>query len=401
MQELKDAPNVSGCLSECVAAWKASGRTSEMVDLALSSMALAVFSRTQKHIGAAAEALSKYHRLLRLCQFWISQVEIAKLDAANMDACLLAIAFMGRFEGVAYRIEDSKDSVQSTPQLKSWHHHQGAIVVLKAWYDGRRQDRSSASVIIKHVRRSILRSCLMANRPLPDWLLDGEIFSEHGMELESDKIKIRTLTLRQAYMRLGRDANAIPIEQLNNEATEIDKALQNLADRFFKSCFYQQHVIVDCSSFPRRHFFSPVAYSYQRAGYAAIWADYFATRMLINKLRLRILDLSCCNPTHKRRREECHTAIKSMGESLASTIPFCLERFSLDIDKPDSIVLNTNTHITPYLVNSVVWPLVIASGLEGINARQRSWFRCELTELGGLIGDRVIESAGTFGWNII
>ncbi|KAF4622785.1 hypothetical protein G7Y89_g14240 [Cudoniella acicularis] len=393
-------PNVSGCLSECVAAWKTSGRTSEIVDLALSSMALAVFSRTQKHREAAAAALSKYQRLLRVSQFWISQVEKAKLDAANMDACLLSIAFMGRFEGIAYGVEKSIDSVQSVPRVNTWHHYDGAMAVLKSWYDDRKHDGSSVSIIVQHIRRVILRTCLMRNQKLPDWLLDGEIFGEHGIELENDRIVIRILALRQAYMRLEHGINAAPAEQLNIAAKEIDKGLQDLADQLPKSCSYQQHIISTSNSFPQRYFLSPIVYSYQKTGYAALWAQHFATRMLINRLRLRILDLSG-DSTHIQQRAECYTAIESMGDGLASTIPFCLERFSFDRDKPDSIVLNTSTDITPYLLNSVVWPLTIASGLEGINDRQLSWFRDELAAIGEQIGDRVVERAGASGWTII
>ena len=395
-----DVPNVSGCLSECVAAWKTSGRTSETVDLALSSMALAVFSRTQNHHEAAAAALSKYQRLLRVSQFWISQVQNAKLDAANMDACLLSIAFMGRFEGISYGLEKSIDSVQSVPQMKTWHHYDGAMAVLKSWYNDRKHDGSSVSIIVQHIRRVILRTCLMRNMKLPDWLLDGEIFGEHGIELENDRIDIRILALRQAYMTLEHGINAAPAEQLNVTAKEIDKELQDLANQLPKSSSYQQHIISTSNSFPQRYFLSPIVYSYQKTGYAALWAQHFATRMLINRLRLRILDLSG-DSTHMQQRAECYTAIESMGDSLASTIPFCLGRFSFDRDNPDSIVLNTSTDITPYVLNSVVWPLTIASGLEDINDRQLSWFRDELTAIGEQIGDRVVERAGASGWTII
>jgi hypothetical protein len=400
MQVMTDAPNVSGCLSESVSAWQASGRTSELVDLALSSMALAVFSRAQKHREAAAVALSKYQRLLNISQLWISQVGSAKLDEADMDACLLAVSLMGRFEGVSYNVDDSQHLKKSFTRLKSWCHHDGAMAVLKAWYDNRRQGRNSASVIIKHTRRGIIKSCLMRNRPLPDWLLDGESFGEQNMELESDRIDVRILALRQAYLKLGHGVNATTVELLDEKAKGIDNALQELAGQLPALCSYQQHVITAPGSFPRKHFISPDVYSYQRPGYAAIWAQYFATRMLANTLRLRILDLSCSD-LYGQKRTECHNVIKAMGDSLACTIPFCLERFSFEQNETDSILLNANTEITPYLVNTVVWPLSIAAGLKSINARQLSWFRCELAAIGRLIGDGVLESARTSEWDFI
>lgn len=401
MPVLSDPSNVSGCLSECVSEWKTSGRTSQMVDLALSSMALAVFSRTQNHRGAALKASVNYLRLLKLSQCWISRVGRTKLDVTDIDACLLAIALMGRFEGVTYSVEDSDNSLQSTARMRGWHHHDGAIAVLKAWYDGRNRGESSTSSIIKNSRRGILRFCLLRNQPLPEWLHDGETFGEHGNELESDNIEVQILSLRQEYMKLEQGIDATPAEHLNDAVQKIDKALQDLASQLPRSCFYQQHILTGCGSFPQRHIFSPIVYSYQQPGHADIWMQYFSTRMLINKLRIRILNMSYCGHTHEQQRTHCHAVIESMGESLASTIPFCLERFSIDKDKPDTILLNPNADITPFLINSVIWPLSIASGVEGVNFRQRSWFRGELAVLGRLIGDRVIESVGVSGWNII
>lgn len=364
-------------------------------------MALAVFSRMQSHPKAAAEAWNNYHRLLKVSQLWISQIGSVKLDATSIDACLLAISFMGRFEGAVYNVTESDGLVGSFPRLKSWCHHDGAMAVLKIRYDSRRPDENIASVIIKHTRRGILKSCLMRNRPLPDWLVDGQNFGEHGMELESDRIDVRVLALRQAYMKLENSIHSTPAEQLNDEAKEIDNALQDLVSRLPKSYYYQKHFITTHGLFPRRHFISPVVYGYQRVGYAAVWAQYFATRMLINRLRLRILHLSDYEHAHEQQRKECHEAIKVMGESLASTIPSCLERFCFDKDRPDSIVLNTNTDIPPYLINYVVWPLSIATGIEGLNATQLSWFRCELAALGKLAGDGVIESTGIYAWAIV
>ena len=77
-----------------------------MVDLALSSMALAVFSRTQKHPAAATEASPRYYRLLRVAQERIAQLGISTLDEQKIDACLLAIFLMGRYEGTMHHSGD-------------------------------------------------------------------------------------------------------------------------------------------------------------------------------------------------------------------------------------------------------------------------------------------------------
>lgn len=95
-----------------------------------------------------------------------------------------------------------------------------------------------------------------------------------------------------------------------------------------------------------------------------------------------------------------------MADSLASTIPFCLERFKV-ADNPNSpirqtaITLNTNEEIKPYLASSAVWPLTIASSLGGIDVRQHLWFRSELARLGRIIGAGVLECAETDQWAIL
>ncbi len=132
--------------------------------------------------------------------------------------------------------------------------------------------------------------------------------------------------------------------------------------------------------------------------------------MLINSTGLRVLELSCPNPsvdfTYEQQRLECITRLKAMADSLASTIPFCLERFKVT-DNPNSpirqtsVTLNTNEGIQPCLATLAVWPLTIASSLEGINVRQQMWFRSELARLGRIIGTGVLESAETDQWAIL
>ena len=92
-----------------------------------------------------------------------------------------------------------------------------------------------------------------------------------------------------------------------------------------------------------------------------------------------------------------------MADSLASTIPFCLERFKVAHD-PDSPIrqtltmLNTNDEIKPYLAMLAIWPLAIASSLEGVDVGQQLWFRSELARLGRITGAGVLEFAETDQW---
>ena len=69
-----------------------------MVDLAISAVALAIFSRTQQHPPAAREAFLRYGRLLRVAQEQITQVEILRCDEKGFDKFLLTIVLMAWYE---------------------------------------------------------------------------------------------------------------------------------------------------------------------------------------------------------------------------------------------------------------------------------------------------------------
>jgi hypothetical protein len=132
-------------------------------------------------------------------------------------------------------------------------------------------------------------------------------------------------------------------------------------------------------------------------------------RMLINSTRLRVLELSRPKPlvdsTYEQQRLECVTQLEAMADNLASSIPFCLGRFKVDNPnspiRQTSITLNTNDEIKPYLANLAVWPLAIASSLDGIDVRQQLWFRSELASLGRITGDGVLECVETDPWAIL
>jgi hypothetical protein len=94
--------------------------------------------------------------------------------------------------------------------------------------------------------------------------------------------------------------------------------------------------------------------------------------MLIHSTRLRVLELSHPNLlvdfTYEQQRQECITQLEAMADSLASSIPVCLERFKVENPnspiRQSSIKLNPNDEIKPYLANLAVWPLTIVRALK-------------------------------------
>ena len=170
LQPLTDAPSGLGCLCECVAAWNLSDKD-PMVDLALSSLSLALFARTQKHLRAGTEASSKYYHLLRVAQERIAQVATPTFDERDIEACLLAVLFMGRYEAATHGPGDL-DSRKSFKSLQSWSHHDGSMAILRIWYDNRSQSKillklhrgrsCGVPLIITNTNPQILRHLLLS-----------------------------------------------------------------------------------------------------------------------------------------------------------------------------------------------------------------------------------------------
>jgi len=371
-----------------------------MVDLALSSIALASFARTQRHPPAAKEAILTYYHLLKTMQERVAQVGFLSLDEHRIDACLLTAGLMGRFEGIKSHL--GRFSLEnSAALLRKWTHHNGAVVILKVWNDN--PGHKPATHIIKQSRRAMIRYCLLRNLPLPDWIMNGFRFGECGLELDFDRITVRMMSLHFALVNTKREncLNTTTVEELNEEARDLDEAIRDWLAQMPSTCCHQQYVLAELDPVPRKYFHSSTIYSYASHSHSAVWGQYFATRLLISSTRLRILKLGrqnqnqLVNLAHEQQRLECITQLNTMADSLASTMPFCLERFTVDSSRQNSISLNHSDDIKPYLANSVVWPLTIASCVEGVDTEQQLWFRSELARLGRITGDSALQIVET------
>jgi hypothetical protein len=380
--------------------WEASKRKCDMVDLAISAVALAIFSRTQQHPPAAREAYLSYGRLLRVVQEQITQVEILKCDENGFDKFLLTIVLMAWYETAMHQPANLKPKNLPSSQ-HSWSHHDGAMAILKGWND---RDHAPSS-IIKQSRRGLLRSALLRNRSLPNWVWDGSRFGEHGLDLGFDGILVRVVNLRHTFKNLKyrKHLETAEVEGLNSEARELDEACRDWTMQIPREWSYESHSIL--SSWPRRDFYSSTVYTCARHGYAAVWIQYFALRMLINCTLLgllqlgRPLQLQVHDATYQQQCHECITQLQVMADSLASTIPFSLGRSKIEnAEIPDSrpiLTLNTGEEIPPALALPTVWPLSMASSLNGVDPSQQLWFRTQLARLGRVLGDGALECAGT------
>jgi hypothetical protein len=402
---LVDLPTVSACMSECLTAWMASKRESNMIDLALSTLALAIFSRTQQHPPAAREASLRYGRLLRVAQKHITQAAILRCNENGFDEFLLMIALMAWYETAMHRPENLKQD-KSLGSLHSWSHHDGAMAILKAW-DVRFKGNAPSSVI-KHARRGLIRSALLRNLSLPDWLWNGSRFGEDGLDLGFDNIFVRVVNLRRAFKELEKkdDFEGSMVQTLNIEARELDGECRRWAMQIPSEWSFESHNIP--SFWPKIDFYHSTVYTCRRDCHASVWIQYFSLLMLINSTLLELLQRS--HPLHLQvndslyqlQRDEHITNLGVVADSLAATIPFCLGRFVADktdaTDSRPALALRTEEEITPALALPTVWPLSMASSLSGIKQSQQLWSRAQLARLGRVLGDGALECAGTSEW---
>jgi hypothetical protein len=408
LQTLEEVPNLSrGTSDDFRPIWTSSGRC-QILDLAISSMALAVFSRTQQHPPAAIEASRTYHQLLQL-----ARVTVCSLHERNIEVCLLAIFFMSRYEDFIHSPRPLSQNAPFSTTLQSFSHHDGASAILKYW-KYQLYHMQPVTNVIKHTRRGLIRSALIRNLALPEWMREGAFFGECGLELEYDCLVVQIVGVRQRLATLlkdGTDPHRISHElisaaaELNKEAQDIDKALQVWTSHFSATWYHRRHTLSTNLAFPTRDFYSPIVHSYSHPAYAGPWNQYYATRMLINSTRLKILEL--VRPTldsfANEQRLECLSNMTIMTTGLASSLPFSLQRFKVAKNPDlcsdgDLITLSTNEDIRPFMASRTVWPLTIASSLRAVEVKQKSWFRFVLARLGRVIGAGVLECAENDEW---
>jgi hypothetical protein len=396
---------LKGVTTDFLLVWKSKTECS-ILDLAVSSVALAVYSRTQQHPPAAVEASTRYHQLLRL-----QRIEIPSLDNSNIDTCLIAIFFMGRFEDVVHSPNYPNVQAQPVRKLHSFSHHDGALAILKYWKHHMCHSYP-ATDIIKYTRRGMIRSATLRNLGLPEWMREGSSFGEHGSELGYDSIAVQIVNIRHRLLVLLKNKNSglltshqltLASNELHNETRDLDTALQDWADHYLEG--YQRNNVPDSYSFPRKYFYSSVAYSYSSSVQASVWILYHATRLLINSTLLRILNLmdANSNAVSHERRIECLCVMEATANDLASNLPFSLQRFTVTegpefASQSQSITINEDDDVKPFVANMIIWPLSLAANLSCLDIKYKLWFRSLLTCLGRITGISLLESAETSSW---
>ncbi|KAN0089798.1 hypothetical protein V8E51_018377 [Hyaloscypha variabilis] len=380
-----------------------SRQDSPLLNLSGSCIALAVFSQTQRHPPAALEALLKYQKLLQT-----TQKTLLTLSKESIELYLIASFCMGRYEGVIYRPNSF-----NSPTFTRFSHHAGAMSILKIWKE-QYSHLHPATDVIRHSRQGLIRSALLGHCDLPTWMVDGIIFGEQGLDLAYTRIVIRIIKVRRKIVGLlhnkerslgPSDSFASVADELAVETDLIHTSLQEYSDLFPENWKQSQYPLPDPHPWPMRDFYTPTVQSYSSPAQAAVWCSYYATNILVNSTKLKILELcEPCKDTDSQRLRVVSN-ISVMAESLASSVPFTLERVKItrhseEQSKEPSITLNIGEDIRPCLAMLLVWPLTLAANVSGVDAAQQKWFRSELARLGRIVGYGIIECAETDQWPV-
>lgn len=408
LHTFEDAPDlVKGVWDNLLPIWRARDEGS-ILDLAVASIALAVFSRARDHAPAAIEASEIYHKLLQL-----TQESILALNENSIDICLLAIFFMGRYEQVVHCPISSHIRLQIpvTQIVHAFSHHDGSLAILKSWEE--HLSRSlPATDVIKRTRRGTIRSALLRDIALPEWILSGQAFGEASLELEYDRLIVKIACIRQkSKMLLAKDVYpprepgdvSLEATELTHQLKDVDKDLQEWSTHFPRSWSYQKHTLSGSRPYPTEDFYSSTVFTYSNFGHASIWNLYFGTKILINATRLKILRLSLPSLATHRELTQCVSVINEMADNLAASVPYCREKISIT-KSPDSASISQVVEIKPtaeskpYMTSLTVWPMSLATCFGGVDEEHKKWFRKELGRSGRMLCDRVLEYAETDQW---
>ncbi len=294
--------------------------------------------------------------------------------------------------------------------VQSFSHHDGGLAILKSW----KKDMSArfpATNVIKRTRRGMIRSAMLRNIALPDWILKGADFGEEGLELEYDCLVVRLVGIRERLAAIVKEEmtqQTISMEsrttawELSKQVRVIDLALQDWTTHFPSEWSYQRHTLSEGIEYPSKDFYSPEVLTYSNIGFAAVWNLYFGTRILVSCTQIRILDI--VNPDAGEQRLNCLAIINEMADDFASSIPFCRQKIKVT-ETPGSasgertVTVNMNDDDEkPYMATTTTWPLSMASGMSRVEMGPKLWFRSEISRIGRKMLDRVLEEAATEKW---
>ena len=197
------------------------------------------------------------------------------------------------------------------------------------------------------------------------------------------------------------------IKRLLDTARELHLQLDSWTVHLMKLHPYHIEELTNAGPWPRLHTWSPTILVHRGGpAQAYVWCQTFATRMLLRRVNLRILE-HCSSryldpEPHRQQRLACMAEMQSMADCLSASIPSILCRFkqktTSDQEEQLPLVFEVASVIEPSLATLAVWPVSIAACLDAPFITQHLWFRSELAALGKIVGDGALERAISEDW---
>ncbi|CAI6332922.1 unnamed protein product [Periconia digitata] len=408
-QMFEDMPDVSMTWAECFHEWGAAGNRSDMVDLGLSSLSLAVFAKAQSWKPAAMEGCGLYLQLLQAMQTRIPRIHRGDLSQNEIDECLLTIHFMARYESLVQSQSEDGDEKMALQSMKVWFHFDGAVAILKSWSNSRQEHKTPTSAI-KLTRRTIIRTNLLREQRIAEWLAHGSSFGEFGTSQQFDSIVGNIINLHQEYLALkqksaNQDISTFDIETLFQTSYEIERDILDWPSKLPYRYAFTESDSLRSSNTPVDPFTLSPTLICAKPGYSLLWNEYHSMGMLLINTRLKIINLVSPenrHPEHEAAVEPSIYQFNSWTEKLINMIPFSLGKIpelSSTAGKPEAIP--EGEVFKPYKANLAVWSIAIASSLEMLDPERREFFRRHLEKMAAASSECLIGYVLSGYWMVL
>lgn len=374
---------------------------SPALELAVSSLSISIFSQVKRLPSVAPQALTSYQKSLGALQ-----ITLPTVCSGEVDACLLTICFLARYEDSIFAPSTSTGSAHSQSP-RSQLHLAGILAVLEYWTI-RCSSHQAPTFAIKYARRLLRKAALLGQADLPAWLADGGSFGECGREKELDDILVRLINARGHTRLLSEEepVSRLCLPEMLSGLDTVDAELSNIDESLLAwmlaSPPYTVHGLADERIRSETSFYHPCVYVHEDPSKAAVQIQCIGFRILTNHWRMRALETlekqSSCIAAEMLC--QCRHTMASLAYDLASSIPFCLGRLRI-LDNlgyvGDKVEIANSPNTTPYIAEQVAASLAIASTTPYISNHYGVWFGSQLADVGRLTGYGMMESVAPNG----
>lgn len=372
------------------------------LEFAVSAIALVLFANTKACSAAAKLAFESYQKgLVALRE------SLAAPEYVNIDACLLAVCLLGRYEGAVY-VSPREAGVPFVDSIQAQRHLVGTMALLEYWVNCRSGTEAPTDAI-KYARRTLRKAAIFGQIDFPQWLQRGNLFGEQGSMRELDGILCRLINARSKLTAFSKaqkaskpqciDATSI-LRAMEREIRAIDQRLIEYGASYIEASCYKQHTLGANHVHFKQH--SPLSYLYSHKSYAkaALRAQYYGYRILVNQVLRHILTLqdTPLSSTQHKLLIECQGTIDYLSRELASLTPFCLDMVKISNKSEmsvDQIGIISDEDRRPFVVELIATPLLIASTSLDLKQEFTSWFTSRLEDTGRFLGYGVMRAAAS------